>query len=69
MKGDQALEQMVTLFRLMKLTRVRRLSKLIQNLNWPVETKSQLKRIYVVFLLALVVHILGCSLFWLLEVH
>ena len=60
---------MVTLFRLMKLTRVRRLSKLIQNLNWPVETKSQLKRIYVVFLLALVVHILGCSLFWLLEVH
>ena len=69
MKGDQALEQMVTLFRLMKLTRVRRLSKLIQNLNWPVETKSQLKRIYIVFLLALVVHILGCSLFWLLEVH
>ena len=30
-KGDKALEQMVTLFRLLKLTRVRRLSKLIRN--------------------------------------
>jgi len=37
---DKVIEQMVTLFRLLKLTRVRRISKLIQNLNWPVETKS-----------------------------
>ena len=47
----------VTLLRLLKLLRVRRLSTLIANLNQPIETKSQLKRAYVIFLLVLICHI------------
>jgi len=39
-KGNSDLEQIVILFRLLKLMRVRRLSKLISRLRWPKEDKS-----------------------------
>ena len=53
----------VTVFRLMKLLRVRKLNTLITNLQQPVELKSQLKRFYVIFLLVVIAHIQGCIIY------
>ena len=53
----------VTIFRLMKLLRVRKLNTLITNLQQPVELKSQLKRFYVIFLLVVIAHIQGCIIY------
>lgn len=54
---NKRLKIWVTILRVLKLLRVRRLSTLIANLNQPVEMKSQLKRVYVIFLLVLICHI------------
>ena len=53
----------VTIFRLMKLLRVRKLNTLITNLQQPVELKSQMKRFYVIFLLVVIAHIQGCIIY------
>ena len=52
------------MFRLLKLLRVRRLSTLIANLQQPMQTKSQLKRLFVVFILVLICHIQGCFIYF-----
>ena len=61
---QKTLLSFVKVFRLLKLLRVRRLSRLITNLQQSVDFKSQMSRIYVVFLLVLICHIQGCLLFW-----
>jgi len=53
----------VKAFRLLKLLRLRRLNTLITNLNQPVAIKSQLKRLYVIFILVLICHIQGCVIY------
>ena len=57
------LELIVTSFRFTKLLRVRKVSTLITNLHQPVLLKSQLKRLFVIFLLVLICHIQGCIIF------
>ena len=60
---NELLELVVTSFRFTKLLRVRKVSTLITNLHQPVSLKSQLKRLYVIFMLVLICHIQGCIIF------
>ena len=55
---------MMNLFRMTKIVRVRRLSKLIQVVNINKEIKNQLKRIMVVLYLVIICHIQGCLLYY-----
>ena len=59
----ETMVDVVRIFRLMKLLRIRKLNLLIQNLQQPLPIKSQLKRIYVVFILVLICHVQGCILY------
>ena len=60
---NEMLELIVTSFRFTKLLRVRKVSTVITNLHQPVLLKSQLKRLFVIFLLVLICHIQGCLIF------
>lgn len=57
------LSDFVTSFRFTKLLRIRKISTLITNLHQPTEIKSQLKRLFVIFLLILICHIQGCIIY------
>lgn len=57
---NSTLNSIVLCFRLTKLMRVRKLNTVITNLHQPMQIKSQLKRLYVIFLLVLICHIQGC---------
>ena len=58
---------LVTVFRLMKLLRLRKLSTLIRNLHQSIEIKNQLKRFFVLLLLVIFVHIQSCFLYLIVE--
>ena len=60
---NELLNDVVTSFRFTKLLRIRKISTLITNLNQPVLIKSQLRRLFVIFLLVLICHIQGCIIY------
>ena len=47
----------------MKLIRIRKVSVVITNLQQPMQIKSQLKRLYVIFMLVIICHIQGCIIY------
>lgn len=62
--GNESLTFLMSLFGFLKMQRIRRINKIIGNLNTTQETKAFLKVAKMVFLLILYIHILACIL-WL----
>lgn len=64
---QELLNNIILGFRLMKLMRIRKFSTVITNLQQPIQIKSSLKRLYVIFLLVLICHVQGCIIMMIME--
>ena len=64
---QELLNNVILGFRLMKLMRIRKVSTVITNLQQPIQIKSSLKRLYVIFLLVLICHVQGCVIMMIME--
>ena len=53
----------IDFFRIFKLVRLRKIGDSIANMAWSKETKTQLKRLFAIFSLAIITHVQGCLIF------